>query len=332
MEIEINIINVEDGDAIIIIIKESNESNVILIDGGEVHFEKRVLKRLNKVLEENGNKKGPDLVVCTHIDDDHITGIANVIQFYGNNIGQLWVFKESRYLLEQDRNLSEALNSRSWANSVGAWGLYCNLAKENILNESYQIDEGVKQLNRLYNLLSTFGFDTSKIIEPFVGTQFKELPFIVLAPSHSFFNQCYDHQVSLLQNLKLATNSWKSNRSSVICILESQDQKYLFTGDAEPCSFKDIRDYEKVINNLFFLDVPHHGSSSGLNDHLINIMNPQKSIVSAIFDKVHPNKDIIGKLKHSGEVHTTNEVPKTWYLEYKSSTGKINRILDTLAK
>ena len=80
MEVEINMINVEDGDAIIVQLKKGDKKALILIDGGYKKYYSKVKKRLEELLPLYNNKIS--LVVCTHYDNDHIGGIEKILDDY----------------------------------------------------------------------------------------------------------------------------------------------------------------------------------------------------------------------------------------------------------
>jgi len=48
MKVEINVINVEDGDAIILMLTDNDRKSLILIDGGYKKYYPKVKKGLNK--------------------------------------------------------------------------------------------------------------------------------------------------------------------------------------------------------------------------------------------------------------------------------------------
>lgn len=323
MEVEINMINVEDGDAIIVILRDAGKSDVILIDAGEKHFIPRVKKQLDIVLAKEGGKLGPDLVICTHIDSDHIQGCIDIVNAYKNNIGELWVFEPSKYLRSNKKELVETYTSgMDKPGSSDGWANVINLSKSKLFTESYRIYESFSQLESLFALLKSIKFDVKKIKEPIRGLVFKKYPFIVLSPDVNFFKKCITDRNELVDNLKAMATRWKINRASVVCKLTNGADKYLFTGDAEISTLKNIQNYKTEINDLKFLDVPHHGSIANFNQELADLMKPKISFISAVNDTQHPAPNVKNWLKKHGSVYVTNEKKGTWYLELNKS-GKI---------
>ena len=85
METILKFLNVGKGDSIIVNLKKNNESFVALIDGGEERYSDYVFEELSRVLNDN-NKEGPDLVVCSHYDSDHIGGLIKLTRKFGQKI------------------------------------------------------------------------------------------------------------------------------------------------------------------------------------------------------------------------------------------------------
>lgn len=53
-----------------------------------------------KLPYEKLGKSGPDLVVCTHYDSDHIAGLIDLIGHFGADIGEVWVHEPPASLIE----------------------------------------------------------------------------------------------------------------------------------------------------------------------------------------------------------------------------------------
>ena len=86
MNLKINMLNVVDGDAIIVSIEHNGKDYVVLIDAGEAIYANSVIQKLDTVLDGVG-RKAPDLVVVTHYDSDHIGGMPAVLDKYKGSIG-----------------------------------------------------------------------------------------------------------------------------------------------------------------------------------------------------------------------------------------------------
>lgn len=326
MEVEINMINVEDGDAIIVILRNEGKSDVIVIDGGEKYFNERVKKRLDQILKQEGDKKGPDLLICTHIDSDHILGCINIVKEYGNEIGEIWAFHPSKYLSQKIDEFAEVILREEKRDSIRGWGNYYNLMNENLVKEGAQLYESYTQLLSLYKLLDAIKYN-KKVKEPVMGRTFKDYPFKLIFPNLNFFDQCINQKNKFGANIISMAKRWKVNRASAVCLLTNGSDKYLFTGDADKTTLQNIPNKETVINDLKFLDVPHHGSIANINEALVDIMKPNISFISAVNDTHHPSNDVKSWLQKYGKVQVTNEDANTWYLKLDKD-GKFERVLE----
>lgn len=110
-------LDVKDGDAIIVELIKPGKSLIMVIDGGDPgYYITKVKPKLQEVLVAHG-KDAPDIVVCTHYDSDHIGGLIPLIKDYINNIQEVWFhlppkvlneyIQESVHLLEERGKLEE---------------------------------------------------------------------------------------------------------------------------------------------------------------------------------------------------------------------------------
>lgn len=310
MEVEINMINVEDGDAIILVLSDDDKTDVIVFDGGDCHFD-RVKQRLDEILEEH-DKTGPDLLICTHIDADHILGCTELISVYGNNVGELWVFPPSTYLLGNEDKMIKTFTPELIYTSIEGWGNYTALSKKFILKEGFEIFESFNQLKTLFELLKAMNFDMRKIQPPIKGRKFKDYDFEVLMPSEDFFKKYINAKNDFRKNIVDTSKNWNTNRVSVVTLLKNNGKQYLFTGDADRVSLNTLAEN---VSELHFLDVPHHGSIANISEDLASKFSAKLSFVSGVNDDHHPDDNVVNWLKTGGDVYITNKPVETWYLK-----------------
>jgi beta-lactamase superfamily II metal-dependent hydrolase len=101
--------NVGDGDAILIHLSKGSKDLVMVVDCGRTgDYAAHMKEPLAALLEETG-KEGPDIVVATHYDADHIAGLIPLMREYRGKVGQLWAhsppesFDTLREVLEKNR-------------------------------------------------------------------------------------------------------------------------------------------------------------------------------------------------------------------------------------
>ncbi|MFT5874046.1 MAG: competence protein ComEC [Clostridium sp.] len=111
----------------------------------------------------------------------------------------------------------------------------------------------------------------------------------------------------------MAPNSSKYkdiNNYSMVIKLEFGSNSFLFTGDAEDVSEKEI--LEKGFNvKTDLLKVAHHGSSSSTTDEFLSELNPKYAVISCETGNNygHPHKETMDKLKNKNiPVYRTDEL------------------------
>ncbi len=101
------------------------------------------------------------------------------------------------------------------------------------------------------------------------------------------------------------------NNSSIVFRFDYGDFNCIFSGDAEIEGWTEI--FKKQKNNLPDIDVikiPHHGSRTGLNENMTNIMRPDIAIISLGLNNKYgfPHKEILDILaKNKTRVYRTDQ-------------------------
>ncbi len=109
MKFEINMINVKDGDSIILQLEKTKKKSLIIIDGGYKRHYEKLERRVLELLPKYDNKI--DLIVCTHYDNDHLEGISLLLDYCKQNdveIEEIWLHKIENKLI----NLVDGMNSK----------------------------------------------------------------------------------------------------------------------------------------------------------------------------------------------------------------------------
>ncbi|OCA69078.1 hypothetical protein BBI01_17860 [Chryseobacterium artocarpi] len=358
MEIEINMINVEDGDAIILMLKNSEKKSLIVIDGGyKAHYPK-IKKRLEEVLPLYDNKI--DLLICTHYDNDHIGGVEKILDDYHQIVQEIWIHTIKETVDEEIHFLGKQLTE----------------LKQNLLLEDIDIDssskyiiEGYEDLLRVVRKIRDYGLE-DKMSQVFKGKEFGKFPiFSVIGPTYDFYRQNlpalkseaieedlkanFDHRFSsgipkLSEYLKNSLNTsgneadcknlevsslrngvTATNMVSIVTLLQFDNKKFLFTGDAGIESFeKHIPNWDTDLKDLYFLDLPHHGSKNNTSKKMIDVFNPNYVFVSARSRNNRPSSHIescIKSRKNLVRFEITNRDSKTWYIKIDQD-GNFSRI------
>jgi beta-lactamase superfamily II metal-dependent hydrolase len=324
IDISIDMLSLGNADSIIVWLKDHNKNSyVILIDGGNKSDGEKVIAHLDKYILPNVNKTAPDLIICTHHDKDHIGGLINVVEHYGNNIGQVWI-----------NNPAEHISSQSYQTLKESF-------RRNSASKQYQVIlESLTNVDDFISIVDKKGIPRDHAL---FGQSLFDGVVKVLGPSDDFYKtllpgmENMDRYVSseadyaynsifgtAVINENLETNSpcpivdeenstSATNNSSVILEINAKDSRYLFTGDAGVQAFEDV-ETRFNLEGIHWLDVPHHGSRRNLSSRLIDTMSPKVCYISAKGGTKHPRRALVNCLrKHGAQVYGTHKGGNKWH-------------------
>lgn len=311
MDVKITMLDVKDGDAIIVELTKIDKTLVMVIDAGNPSsYTTKVKPKLEEVLL-NHNKKAPEIVVCTHYDSDHIGGLIPLIKDYINNVQEVWIHRTNVHINTFIAKAVHLLNEKK--KHIGDYNLhsynklfenYQPLIKQTLETKADFILESLNQLKKLYNLIPT-----SKLRQVFHREQpLKDWPeIVVLGPTEEYYNLLFPSNMEFeyyikeeskeailsekrlsMQQLELynilpcdylktdsQTSLTPTNKASIIIAIDNDNDRYLFTGDAGIDSFKNIPNWNEELKDLYFLKIPHHGSDNNISKEIIEIMQPK---------------------------------------------------------
>lgn len=230
--LKIHYIDVGQGDSELI---QFNGKN-ILIDAGPNSNTDRLISYLNKQ-----NIKKLDIVVASHPDEDHIGGMARVINQF--TIGEFWAPKRT----------NNTKTFENMINSLKSKNLKINTAKSGL----------------------TLSFDKAITVD-------------IIAPN----NDNYD----------------SNNNYSIVIKLTYGNNSFLFVGDAEKISEKEILDKKYNISSDV-LKIGHHGSRTSSSKEFLDKVNPKIAVISCgkNNDYGHPNKETLTELtKRKFQIYRTD--------------------------
>jgi beta-lactamase superfamily II metal-dependent hydrolase len=326
-EINIDMLNVGDADAIIVHLKRNqNDQLVMLIDGGRQGDAQHCLDSLKPVLTAAG-KEAPDIILCTHYDADHIGGLLTIVQAFDNKIGEVWIHEH--VIIKEAAELAEAIlkNRRYVEKNVTPLLKFDDIS---LLSETADIsDLTLESYPQMVKLVDYLHLKEINIVQPFAGHTFTgwESELLVLGPTVPFYNAAIPRIKHSAKGLLLEAESDAPstkrgllnifeeileetapdpcvylagrpktitliNQISIILQIMVEGNKYLFTGDASLDSFRAIPDYQTKLAKVYWLKVPHHGSERNSSPDFFNIMEPVYADISggtSFLDDCVPN-------------------------------------------
>lgn len=306
---EIDVLDLGNADAKIISLNDNGARQTIVIDGGNPGDGEKVVQHLNKYHRVDHI----DLVICTHPDKDHIGGLPEIISSIKTN--RVWIHDPLQHI--------EPLFFRLL------------LAGAKAQNKAQKIVESFEATLNFISIVDRLGIPR---VEPFDGLEYG--PLIVVGPTVEYYSglisgfrnidalvadelKDYNPLQDLLESLTEENNTncvldekndtSNENNSSVIILGIIDEKKFLFTGDAGVQALTSASE-RYHLDNIHWLDVPHHGSKHNLSTTLLDYFRPQVSSISADGSRKHPSRAVINALKKYGNVYSTHKSGNmAWY-------------------
>lgn len=337
MLFSLDVIRARKGDCLLLHYGSKGDPRLMIIDGGpKAVYAPHLKPRLEQVKEARGlGKKEPlvvDLLMVSHIDDDHIQGIldltrdliqdnrqfAQVLSFWHNSFDDI--------IGEIPNELTASFKKQFGAASMSGDSsddMTLDIDKdEEVIVSSLKVLASVQQgaqlrsnvVNKLQAELNVdFG---GGLILAREGAQPIELDggikFTVAGPMEPELKKLYDDHQKWLKNLE---NEGKSpedvlsayvdksvpNLSSVVVLAEAGGKRILLTGDAR--GDKILKGLEMVglleeggTINVDVLKVPHHGSSNNLNPNFFERIIADHYVFSGNGEHGNPERESLEML------------------------------------
>lgn len=246
--------DVGQGDATLI----SQGSNQILIDGGPN----------DKVLQCLANNmpffdKTIEIVILTHPEADHLTGLLSVIEKYKIN-----------YFFTGPEGNNSALYTT--------------------FNEKLKEKSEKSQLK----IKNIYTGETVKIDNISLKSLWPERNFVMEKLSNIAENS--NQGLSSSSVLGMQTGSLKLNQFSLVFLLKYNNFSAILMGDADQTVQNDILLFNSLIP-LDILKFPHHGSKTGMSENFLQIIKPKEAVISVGKNSYgHPTTEAMDLLKKYG--------------------------------
>lgn len=302
---KVKVLPAYNGDSILITLDTAEGMKNLLLDGGtgrSIFMLAKELKRLKEV------GQAIDLLVVTHIDDDHIAGIIKLFNSKDTGsdiVKKVWFNSGARLADFFATAATDGLKTREV--TMASEGLAISVKQGNTL-ESQLIKTGIWDGEVIYNELEPFNFfgaaisvlspsksDLSRLHANW-ATENQECKQITAYQSD------YNKTISQLVTCELpAEDAGVTNGSSIALLLEHKGQKTVYLADAHPstivASIKKLGYSYAQPLSVGLVKLAHHGSSRNINKDLLSLIRCDKYIISTNGSKHGlPNKLCLAKI------------------------------------
>jgi len=307
MGIRFEFLKANNGDCIWITIDESIN---ILIDGGFTTTYTNKIKPKVEELRKNNQKL--DLVILTHYDSDHIGGISKLIEAESKYksktiIKEIWfnAFEYATFPIKDEESL---FSTNQTKHKTGA-------------KQEKKFEEFIKDIKPYIEYQDLISIDKIKkpiekdnmvILSPYTDKNYKsskDIKITLLSPNNDKLNDCKDKDydkkktgdnkksdwdksfIYLLNEIEYKENhpnpqdfldKSKANGSSIAFILEYNNKKYLFLGDAHiDLIVESLKKIYTSSNPLIveFVKLSHHGSKANINREFLSLIKTDQFII-----------------------------------------------------
>lgn len=288
----VNFLQADHGDAILITFNDQLMTRNILIDSGpKISYEygnrptrSGALKIALSELKQKG--QNIDILILTHVDDDHIAGILKWFssnEFVPQFVKKVW-FNSGRLINEffRDNLDNENLQELEMYSSTQT-GINQGVTFESLI-EKYGLWD--RQLIKAPDTFEDLGV-TYTILSP-SDEQLRSLLFKWEreAPDTLTSRQANDYNRSIYELLLediFQEDSSVHNGSSIALILEIENKKLLLLGDAFPSvvvqSLRSLGYTKEQPLEVDVVKLSHHGSKGNTNKELLELIDSQRYVI-----------------------------------------------------
>ncbi|MFM2599554.1 ComEC/Rec2 family competence protein [Vibrio fortis] len=298
----------KNGDAILLtFFDEQDIERHVLIDGGTATTYKQKSKKenindgpLKKVVDEIPQV---DLLILTHIDDDHIAGLLNWFECDDDaltKVKKVWFNSGcllSEYFKKPQTNQEDPLIKK-------------------ILDNNTSVRQGLK----FVDMIKEAGIWDRTVIKSTDRYQIFGLEFLILSPNdHKLelllgkwekdkksLNTRSRNDYSLTIKQHISNDSFKEdksipNGSSISFVIKDNEKNYVFLSDSHPSVIiESLTNLGITPDNPLpaeFVKVSHHGSKHNTNNELLELIDTNRYVFSSNGD-VHnlPHKRCVSRI------------------------------------
>lgn len=295
MEFNLTIIQAGHGDCILIQGNFDEQPRNILIDGGssqtyQYRHSPGALKIALQKIKDNGQKI--DLLVLSHVDDDHIAGLLSGFKNAGllAQLTQKVWFNSGKLIFEHFQKVCDESNLLDFeVNSTGTEADNLTSIGQGIKFEDFISKLGIwhydiihaGQIHELFGIKFSILSPSNKKLENLLVKWESEKPDYFTAGHDNDYDKSFEE---LLLNDQFSEDLSIHNGSSIAFIFEYSGKRLLFLGDAHNDviieSIKELGYSEEKPLLLDYVKLSHHGSKYNTSPDLLRLLSCQNFIIS----------------------------------------------------
>jgi hypothetical protein len=353
--IKFEALNAKYGDALLLHYKTGTKKRLWIIDGGPAGVWPSMRKRLESLCG-NGKKLTVDLAMLSHVDDDHVHGMIDMMKALTKKTPKAPTFIDIRRfwhnsfvdLVGSQASLSHGMASLAAVQGTAQAALAANRSSVTIdtrlaCRREFAVLASINQGRELRDYIETLHLSGN---EPFGDTlssqsgkmKIDEARVTIVGPIASRLDDfrkkwaaAAGKPAALASLFREDLDESPTNLSSLVMLVEIGKRKILLTGDARGDDivegFKDAKLGGKLPMKLDVLKMPHHGSDRNMTEKFLQSFPANHYVISADGKYGNPDCDAVKAIvqvrgNERYKIHFTNKVPKISNLMEKLSRGK----------
>jgi len=304
--LKLEIMTAAKGDCFLVHYGSKTDPKLMLFDGGPKDTWNNALRKRLEELKGDDNRVSIEMLVVTHIDDDHIRGILDLTDYLVGTPGsQRWIDIKRRWFNSfTDLTNGVAPTALDGFAAVAGTDQWADFFQTHGLegDRTDLILSSVKQGDRLHENFIALGLPNNEffddhVIGPKKVRSFGQLPEVhVIGPLQRQLADLKRKWHPDLTEAEVAAYLDKSipNLSSIAVLIVHDGTRILMTGDArgdlmlEGLKQQELLDAEGRIK-VDILKLPHHGSDRNVDEDFFDKVSADIYVISA--DGTHNNPD-----------------------------------------
>ena len=329
--LRLHVVQAEYGDCFILESKIGKKPTNILVDGGPYQTFKKHLKPTLQKLPLNGKL---DLMVLSHIDNDHIIGLLDLLLEIKNQrenrakeligVEKLWhnSFEDLLQIHEEPKTLLEN---------------FLLIEKKSLVMKGFQQGTELAKLAKLLKISINPDFDKLIVVNDKIRSiNLNDITLHLLGPTKNNVDKLRKEWKKWFKKKRTEETFFgfvqvldKSvpNLASIAFLVEADSRKILFTGDGLGHDIVELLQKNRMLDkhvkfHVDVLKIPHHGSDRNSSLEFFDIINAKYYIISANGKDDNPSLSTLRWIIESGNTH---EIHKKIILT--NMTPNVKRIL-----